>query len=79
MRGCSSSLGGEVLPLSLARTLARMCRVVWNQYGPSETAICATRARIEVDAEKITIGYPLPNVSIHLLDPHLQPVPKGRR
>ena len=27
--------------------------------------------------EKITIGHPLPNVSIHLLDQHLQPVPKG--
>ena len=69
--------GGEVLPLSLARTLARLCRVLWNQYGPSETAICATRARIGLDAAKITIGYPLPNVSIHLLDTHLQPVPQG--
>jgi amino acid adenylation domain-containing protein len=69
--------GGEVLPLSLARTLARVCRVLWNQYGPSETAICATRARIELDVAKITIGYPLPNVSIYLLDPDLQPVPQG--
>jgi amino acid adenylation domain-containing protein len=69
--------GGEVLPLSLARSLARMCRVLWNQYGPSETAICATRARIECDVEKITIGRPLPNVSIHLLDAQLQPVPQG--
>jgi amino acid adenylation domain-containing protein len=69
--------GGEILPLSLARSLARMCRVLWNQYGPSETAICATRARIECDVEKITIGCPLPNVSIHLLDAQLQPVPQG--
>jgi amino acid adenylation domain-containing protein len=69
--------GGEVLPLSLARTLARMCRVLWNQYGPSETAICATRARIELGVAKITIGYPLPNVSIYLLDADLQPVAQG--
>jgi amino acid adenylation domain-containing protein len=69
--------GGEVLPLTLAHSLARMCRVLWNQYGPSETAICATRARIESDAVKITIGCPLPNVSIHLLDAHLQPVAQG--
>ena len=69
--------GGEVLPLTLARSLAGKCRVLWNQYGPSETAICATRARIESDAVKITIGSPLPNVSIHLLDAHLQPVPRG--
>ena len=70
-------VGGEVLPLPLARSLASRCRVLWNQYGPSETAICATRARIECDAEKITIGYPLPNVSIHLLDAQLKPVPQG--
>jgi non-ribosomal peptide synthetase component F len=36
-------VGGEVLPLTLARSLARMCRALWNQYGPTETAICATR------------------------------------
>ena len=70
-------VGGEVLPLPLARSLASRCRVLWNQYGPSETAICATRTRIESDAEKITIGYPLPNVSIHLLDAQLKPVPQG--
>ncbi len=70
-------VGGEVLPLHLGTRLAGMCRAAWNQYGPSETAICATRSRIDVDAKRITIGHPLPNVSIHLLDPQLQPVPKG--
>jgi thioesterase domain-containing protein len=70
-------VGGEVLPLPLARSLASRCRVLWNQYGPSETAICATRARIECNVEKITIGCPLPNVSIHLLDAQLKPVPQG--
>ncbi len=69
-------VGGEVLPLPLARSLAGRCRVLWNQYRPSETAICATRA-IECDVEKITIGCPLPNVSIHLLDAQLKPVPQG--
>jgi amino acid adenylation domain-containing protein len=70
-------VGGEVLPLSLAKTLARTCRTVWNQYGPTETAICATREKIDVDVEKITIGRPLPNVTVHILDQHLQPVAKG--
>jgi amino acid adenylation domain-containing protein len=70
-------VGGEVLPLHLGTRLAKMCRAAWNQYGPSETAICATRTRIDVDAEKTTIGHPLPNVTVHLLDPQLQPVAKG--
>jgi amino acid adenylation domain-containing protein len=75
--GMQVVVGGEVLPLHLGTRLARMCRAAWNQYGPSETAICATRTRIEADAEKITIGHPLPNVSVLLLDQQLQPVPKG--
>ncbi len=70
-------VGGEVLPLNLGIRLAGICRAVWNQYGPSETAICATRAKIDADVDKITIGHPLPNVSIHLLDHHLQPVARG--
>jgi amino acid adenylation domain-containing protein len=70
-------VGGEVLPLSLAKTLAGTCRSVWNQYGPTETAICTTRAKIDADVEKITIGHPLPNVTVHLLNQHLQPVARG--
>jgi amino acid adenylation domain-containing protein len=70
-------VGGEVLPLALARSLAGRCRALWNQYGPTETSICATRARIDPQAEKITIGDPLPNVRVHLLDQDLQPVPRG--
>jgi amino acid adenylation domain-containing protein len=69
--------GGEVLPLPLARNLAGRCRTLWNQYGPTETSICATRERIDPQAEKITIGRPLPNVSVHLLDQDFQPVPQG--
>jgi amino acid adenylation domain-containing protein len=70
-------VGGETLPLNLGRTLARTCAAAWNQYGPTETAICATRAKIDADATKITVGHPLPNVTVHVLDPHLQPVRKG--
>ena len=70
-------VGGEVLPLSLGLQLAQKCRSVWNQYGPTETSICATRAKIDTDAQRITIGRPLPNVLIHLLDQDLQPVLRG--
>jgi amino acid adenylation domain-containing protein len=70
-------VGGEVLPLGLAIQLAQKCRSVWNQYGPTETSICATRAKIDTNAQRITIGRPLPNVRIHLLDQGLQPVPRG--
>jgi amino acid adenylation domain-containing protein len=75
--GMRIAVGGESLPLGLARALAAKCQAVWNQYGPTETAICATRAKIEVDVEKITIGRPLPNVTVRLLDQNLEPLPSG--
>ena len=70
-------VGGEVLPLQLATTLARTCRALWNEYGPSETAVCATRTKINRNPTRITIGHPLPNVHVHLLDENFQPVPPG--
>jgi amino acid adenylation domain-containing protein len=69
--------GGEALSVDLARQLVGMCRILWNQYGPTEASICATRARIPVDVENVTIGHPLPNVSVHLLDADFRPVPSG--
>jgi amino acid adenylation domain-containing protein len=71
------TVGGEALSLPLAKALAAHCRSLWNQYGPTETSIAATRAKISVDVEKITIGRPFAGVTIHLLDQSLQPVPTG--
>jgi amino acid adenylation domain-containing protein len=70
-------VGGEVLPLSLALTLAGMTRAVWNHYGPTETAICATRERIAMDAEQVTLGRPIENASVYVLDKDLRPTPTG--
>jgi amino acid adenylation domain-containing protein len=70
-------VGGEVLPLSLAKTLAGMSRAVWNHYGPTETAISATRERVSVDAKQVTLGRPIENASIYVLDKELLPLPAG--
>ncbi|MDB9396157.1 non-ribosomal peptide synthetase [Microcystis aeruginosa] len=52
-------------------------RNFFNGYGPTEGSVCATIAKCTPVDEKITIGRPLPNVQIYILDPHLQPVPIG--
>ncbi len=70
-------VGGEVLPLSLALTLAGMTRAVWNHYGPTETAICATRERIAADSEEVTLGWPIENAEVYVLDKNLRPTPTG--
>jgi amino acid adenylation domain-containing protein len=75
--GLQIIVGGEVLPLSLARKLAGMTGAVWNHYGPTETAICATRERISVETERVTLGRPIDGVSVYVLDKERHPVAAG--
>jgi thioesterase domain-containing protein/acyl carrier protein len=69
--------GGEVLPLSLAKSLTGITRALWNHYGPTETSICATRERVLPDAELITLGWPIDNVRIYVLNEQLEQVDVG--
>ncbi|MCZ8125782.1 MAG: amino acid adenylation domain-containing protein [Microcystis sp. LE19-114.1B] len=52
-------------------------RNFFNGYGPTEGSVCATIAKYTSFDEKITIGRPIPNVQVYILDSHLQPVPIG--
>ncbi|MCZ8242564.1 MAG: amino acid adenylation domain-containing protein [Microcystis sp. LE19-131.1A] len=52
-------------------------RNFFNAYGPTEGSVCATIAKCTPVDEKITIGRPIPNVQVYILDSHLQPVPIG--
>jgi amino acid adenylation domain-containing protein len=67
--------GGEALPQSLADELSRRASL-WNMYGPTETTIWSTAARIE-PGDRVTIGAPLGNTDALVLDGGLEPVPPG--
>ena len=69
--------GGEVLPLALAQTLTGMTRALWNHYGPTETSICATRERVMPDVQMVTLGHPIDNVKIYVLDEVMRPAGAG--
>ncbi|HEX2093844.1 MAG TPA: amino acid adenylation domain-containing protein, partial [Longimicrobiaceae bacterium] len=71
-------LGGEALSAELVeRTQALFPRVpIWNHYGPTEATVNTTVARIGA-GERITIGRPVANVRVYLLDGQGQPVPVG--
>jgi amino acid adenylation domain-containing protein/non-ribosomal peptide synthase protein (TIGR01720 family) len=69
-------VGGEPCAPDLARRWGHGRRMV-NGYGPTETAIGATRA-IDWDLDrKPPLGRPLTNVAVHVLDRRLHPVPVG--
>jgi amino acid adenylation domain-containing protein len=71
-------LGGERLSDQLFEATSRALpkSVVWNAYGPTETTVNACGSKVERD-KSITIGRPISNTVVYLLDNHLQPVPIG--
>lgn len=69
--------GGEPLPMDLAHDLLDRCSELWNMYGPTETTVWSTLAQVKSKDERITIGRPINNTEIYILDDQLQPVPVG--
>ena len=69
--------GGEALPPDLAAALLDRSAALWNMYGPTETTIWSTIERIEQADQEITIGRPIANTEVYILDQFLQPVPIG--
>src|SRR6185312_9988267 len=72
------NLAGEPLPASLANQIYEQTHVekVFDLYGPSETTTYSTFALREHNG-RATIGKPLANTQIYILDQNLQPVPIG--
>jgi amino acid adenylation domain-containing protein len=69
-------VGGEALAPDLARRLrAALKGPLLNMYGPTETTIWSTTARVE--GETVTIGRPIANTTLYVLDARREPVPIG--
>lgn len=75
--GLRALTGGEVLPLSLAAALCTACAEVTNVYGPTETTIWSTVARVSGGSGPTPIGVPLGNTRTYVLDRGLRLVPVG--
>lgn len=69
--------GGEALPRELADQLLPLSQELWNLYGPTETTIWSAACQIKADKQPITIGYPIANTELYILDKNLQPTPIG--
>jgi surfactin family lipopeptide synthetase A len=69
-------IGGEAVSQKLAGQLVERSGSVWNVYGPTETTIWSTLSQLHGDST-VTIGRPIGNTEIFILDKLLQPVPIG--
>jgi non-ribosomal peptide synthetase-like protein len=62
------NLGGEACPESLANKWATPERKMFNTYGPTEATVSASLAQLHAN-EAVTIGLPLPNYILLVVDP----------
>lgn len=67
-RGFRAFCGGESMPRDLADNLLETVHELWNLYGPTETTIWSTAGRVERGATVISIGQPIANTSVYVLD-----------
>jgi amino acid adenylation domain-containing protein len=75
-RGLKALCGGEALSRELADRLLGTGAELWNMYGPTETSIWSLCAKVEPSGT-VSIGQPISNTSVHILDDQLAPVPIG--
>jgi len=62
------NLGGEACPEALVTRWARPGRKIFNTYGPTEATVSASLAELHA-GEPVTIGRPLPNYVLLVIDP----------
>ncbi|MEM8859109.1 MAG: amino acid adenylation domain-containing protein [Chloroflexota bacterium] len=75
--GLKMLCGGESLPRALADELLQKGSELWNMYGPTETTIWSTLSKVESGDHAISIGKPIANTQVYILNGQLRPVPIG--
>jgi non-ribosomal peptide synthetase-like protein len=70
--------GGEACTPQVLARWAKPNRQFFNSYGPTETTVSATFAALKF-GDIITIGDPLPNYNLAVVDEQLNPLPRGER
>ncbi|BCU75555.1 amino acid adenylation domain-containing protein [Luteolibacter sp. LG18] len=76
-RGLKALLGGEAVPRDLVNRLAPICGEVWNVYGPTETTIWSTTIRLTAEDGPVSIGRPIDNTQVFIVNSAFQPQPIG--
>ncbi len=69
--------GGEKLPFELVNSLDGKVAKLWNMYGPTETTVWSTLKEIELGGNFISVGKPISNTELLVLDNSDNMVPVG--
>lgn len=76
--GLKVLVGGEALSSYVATGLlgGSTANTLWNMYGPTETTVWSTASEIGHN-DDLTIGRPVLNTQVYILDAEMQPAPIG--
>ncbi|MBZ4423332.1 non-ribosomal peptide synthetase, partial [Myxococcus sp. RHSTA-1-4] len=72
--------GGDVMPAPRVRERLALGRSVVNAYGPTESTTITTAQRLspgDVVGDSVSIGRPIGNTQVYVLDTSMRPVPVG--
>ncbi|MFD5806939.1 amino acid adenylation domain-containing protein, partial [Streptomyces sp. NPDC127020] len=71
-------VGGELLSAEVARVWADGGRVLVNTYGPTESTVMVTAGQVPEGGVGVpSVGGPVANARVYVLDRFLEPVPPG--
>jgi non-ribosomal peptide synthetase component F len=71
-------VGGEAFSLSLAKELFEAGpKEIWNMYGLTETTVWSTMQKLHKEDKVISIGYPIANTWVLVLDEEREPASPG--
>lgn len=73
------TMAGEKLTPDLMRAHFAIAPDVelWNEYGPTECSVVVSGGRLVPGQDRVTIGWPLNNIQVHILDEQERPSPAG--
>lgn len=71
-------LGGEAVPAALVQHLRKVYSgEIYNMYGPTETTIWSTAHKVETIGTSISIGKPIANTQVYILNEEMKDVAFG--
>ncbi|HWS85807.1 MAG TPA: amino acid adenylation domain-containing protein [Pyrinomonadaceae bacterium] len=71
-------VGGEALDEAMWKRLgAQEWTTFYNVYGPTECTVDATACRVRAESPQPSIGRPLANTRVYVLDGRMRPAPVG--